>query len=172
VKPTQVFQWYQECSKRCCSLGDLNLTNKTNKQPSFIDRYAWIGLVLVLGSSGTIKPKWRRVRNLLVGQKSDIRNFLHKQKVQTWGRHHMGWHLVFRRLWWSSQFHHITVSATPKCNYVTAMIWNHSWKLSTNPKLWAWKNAIKPKKPLQLISTLWNDLSLGWLMTNSLDIHH
>jgi hypothetical protein len=89
--------------------------DKQNKQPSFIDRYAWIGLVLVLSSRGTIKPKWRRVRDLLVGQKSDIRNFLHKQKVQTWGRHHMGWHLVFRRLWWSSQFHHIAGSATPMC---------------------------------------------------------
>jgi hypothetical protein len=55
--------------------------DKQNKQPSFIDRYAWIGLILVLDSSGTIKPKWRRVKDLLVGQNSDIKKFLHKQKV-------------------------------------------------------------------------------------------
>jgi len=30
------FQVYQECSKRHCGLGDLTMTNKTNKQPSFI----------------------------------------------------------------------------------------------------------------------------------------
>jgi hypothetical protein len=146
--------------------------DKQNKQPSFIDRYAWIGLVLVLSSSGTIKPKWRRVGDLLVGQKSDIRKFLHKQKVQTWDRHHMGWHLVFRRLWWSSQFHHIAGNVTPMCNYVTAMIWNDNWELSMNLKLWAWRNAIKPKQSLRLISTLWNDLFVGCLITNSLDIHH
>jgi hypothetical protein len=30
------FEVYQECSKRHCGLGDLTMTNKTNKQPSFI----------------------------------------------------------------------------------------------------------------------------------------
>jgi hypothetical protein len=66
----------------------------------------------------------------------------------------------------------IAGNATLVCNYVTAMNWNHGWELSMNPKLWAWRNAIKPKQSLQLISTLWSDLSVGCLMTNSLDIHH
>jgi hypothetical protein len=38
---SSIFQQYQECNKRCCSLGDLNVTNKTkqtNKQTYFIDR--------------------------------------------------------------------------------------------------------------------------------------
>jgi hypothetical protein len=31
----RAFQWYQDHGKRCHGLGDLNVTNKTNKLPSF-----------------------------------------------------------------------------------------------------------------------------------------
>jgi hypothetical protein len=34
----RAFQWYQEHGKRHYGLGNLNVTNKTNKLPSFIDR--------------------------------------------------------------------------------------------------------------------------------------
>jgi hypothetical protein len=36
---SRAFQWYQEHGKRHHGLGDLNMTNKTNKPPSFIDRF-------------------------------------------------------------------------------------------------------------------------------------
>jgi hypothetical protein len=34
----RVFQQYQEYDKRRCGLGDLNMTNKTNKQTTFLRR--------------------------------------------------------------------------------------------------------------------------------------
>jgi hypothetical protein len=41
IYSSRAFQQYQECSKRSCDMGDLNLTNKTkqNKHHGFIDRY-------------------------------------------------------------------------------------------------------------------------------------
>jgi len=36
--PTHIFQLYQEHSKRHHGLGDLNMTNETNKLASFMDR--------------------------------------------------------------------------------------------------------------------------------------
>jgi hypothetical protein len=35
---SRAFQQYQKCDKRHHGLGDLNMANKTNKQPFFIDR--------------------------------------------------------------------------------------------------------------------------------------
>ncbi len=36
----RAFQWYQEHGKRCCGLGDVNMTKKTKKTlSSFMDRY-------------------------------------------------------------------------------------------------------------------------------------
>jgi hypothetical protein len=37
----RVIQKYEK-GQRHCGLGDLNVTNKTNKQSSFIDKYQWI----------------------------------------------------------------------------------------------------------------------------------
>jgi len=34
----RALQWYQACGKTHSRLEDFNVTNKTNKQPSFIDR--------------------------------------------------------------------------------------------------------------------------------------
>jgi hypothetical protein len=46
---------YKECGKRHLSLGDLNVTNKTNKKTSFIDR--WEETPLLFGLLFVKKPE-------------------------------------------------------------------------------------------------------------------
>jgi hypothetical protein len=42
----RALQWYEEPGGGHCGLGDLNLTKKTNKQPSLIDRWV-VGWAIV-----------------------------------------------------------------------------------------------------------------------------
>jgi hypothetical protein len=42
TRDAMAFQWYQEWGKRHYGSGDLKVTNKTNKLPSFIDRLRWL----------------------------------------------------------------------------------------------------------------------------------
>jgi hypothetical protein len=49
---SRAFQWYQKCGKRHLDLGDLNMTNKTNKQPSFHRE-------IILGTMGTLSGTYK-----------------------------------------------------------------------------------------------------------------